>query len=265
VKPAGVPGPKGASGFAPLLAFALLVGMTVALRATNPPEQPPEDHDTSPYHVALLNYKSGHFDAALAAINDAEKAKPDDAPAKILKARILSELNQFDEGVKELESLSGQLEANSAFENGRLLAFGDLRLRQRHFDEATKYYELLLPGSNNDPDILLKLIYARVSVSDFVAAGKYASKLKALDPTHPDYYFAKAAIDQATGKGEPEEDIQTARTIYGVMITNRYMKTYLQVFSSSDKDISPAKRAEPPSTNAPPAAPAPADKASPQK
>jgi hypothetical protein len=83
-------------------------------------------------------------------------------------------------------------------------------------------------------------------------AGKYARQLKPLDPknpydTHASYYFAKAALAQAENRSqEADDDIETARTIYGLTVTNRYLKTYLQVFSSSDKNSATTKITPPP-------------------
>ena len=116
------------------------------------------------------------------------------------------------------------------------LALGDLLLRKRSFSRAAKYYSLALQAKPDDPDITLKLVYAKIGASDMVEAGQYASHLKPLDPKNPyddhaSYYFAKAALAQAIGKTqEAEDDIQTARTIYGITVTNRYLKTYLEVF-----------------------------------
>jgi tetratricopeptide (TPR) repeat protein len=220
----------------------LLLGPVLSLRAEDEPAEL-ADTDTSPYHQALLNYKSGHYDEARAAIDAAEKAKPGDLPIEILKARIMTEQHDFTDGEKLLRHL---LTPDGSYEVH--LGLGDLLLRKRDFEGASQFYDLALQKKPDDPDITLKLIYARISVSDFVTAGKYASRLKPLDPDRPSYYFAKAALAQATGKtDEAEQNIQTVRTIYGITVANRYLKTYLEVFAANP---SPAARAEPPpSTN----------------
>lgn len=233
--------------------WSLLLILMAPLRAGNPAPEI-EDTDHTPYHLALLDYKRGHFDLARTSIDAAEKAQPDNLPIKILKARILTEQHDFNDGEKLLRSLldpsgSGPLDVQ--------LALGDLLLRKRDFDGAAKVYDIALQSKPDDPDIMLKMIYARISVSDFITAGKYASKLKPLDPDHPSYYFAQAAIAQATGKtADAETEIETARTIYGISTANRYLKTYLEVFSP-DQTTSAAARAEPPASNAPPANPHP--------
>jgi hypothetical protein len=77
------------------------------------------------------------------------------------------------------------------------------------------------------------------------------SELKPLDPVNPSYYFAKAALAQATGNSnEADDDIETSRTIYGLMVTNRYLKTYLEIFASSSQDNMAAALTPPPATNA---------------
>ena len=212
-----------------------------------------QDTDSSPYHQALLNYKAGHYDAARLAIDDAEKLKPDDVATAILKARILTEQGDFDEGATLLRRF---LTANGPLEVQ--LALGDLFLRQRDFGAAANMYDQALYLKPNDADIKLKLIYAKINTSDLVTAEKYSSELKPFDPDNPAYYFARAALAEATGKsGEVDQDMQTARTIYGVITTDRYLKTYLQVFAPQPAKTGISARAEPPatSTNAAPAKP----------
>ena len=230
----------------------VLLGLTAVLRAQIAPDiQPITPDDTrdvqplTPYGTALLDYKIGKYNEARAAIDAAEKEKPGDVSTEILKSRILIELGDFAGGEQILRSLltsSGPTEIQ--------LALGDLLLRKRSFDRAAKYYGLALQAKPNDPDITLKIIYAKIGASNLVEAGHYASQLKPLDAKNPyddhaSYYFAKAALAQATGKTqEAEDDIQTARTIYGITVTNRYLKTYLEVFASSE--TSPASDMTPP-------------------
>ena len=232
----------------------ILLGLGTLLRAADSTNTTPNDPvqfqaDThyivdgqtlTPYQTALLDYKTGKYKEARTAIDEAESEKPGDLPTEILKSRILTELGDFAGGEKVLRPLltpTGPIEVQ--------LALGDLLLRKRSFDRAAKYYGMALQAKPNDPDITLDLVYAKVGASNLVEAGKYASQLKPLDSDHPSYYFAKAALAQATGKAqEAEDDIQTARTIYGITVTNRYLKTYLEVFASSGK--SPASDMTPP-------------------
>jgi len=212
--------------------------------------------DTSPYHVALLNYKSGKFDDALTAIDEAEKSGPT-VPVELLKVRILTEQENFDPAAKILADLQGRTDPSPAYAEALTLTTGDFNLRRRHFDDAAKSYLALLDAKPDDSDVILKLIYTRVSVGDFVRAGKYLSQLKPLDPIHPGYYFAQAAIEQANGdRAKAEQDIETVRTIYGITVTNRYLKTYLQVFSPAKNEGSASE--VPVGTNTAPAAPMPA-------
>lgn len=208
-----------------------------------------QDNDTSPYHVALVDYKAGKFQEAYDAMAPFNQTPSNPVQFYVLESKILTELKRYDEGEKLLRGIltpTGPLEVQ--------LALGDLLLRKHSFDRAAKYYNLVLQAKPNDPDITLKLVYTSIGISDLVAAGKYASQLKPfdqsqdpLDPSHPgnpSYYFAKAALAEATGNSQgAEDDIQTARTIYGITVTNRYLKTYLEVFVSSAKgpnsDITP--------------------------
>ncbi len=207
-----------------------------------------EDNDTTPYHVALLDYKLGKYQEAYDVLaRGAQAIAPSNLPQYyILESKVLTELKRYDEGEKLLHGIltpTGPVEVQ--------VALGDLFLRKHSFDRAEKYYGLALQAKPNDPNITMKLVYAEVGVSDFVDAGKYASQLKPLDPDVPCYYFAKAAIAQATSKAqEADDDIQTARTIYGITVANHYLKTYLEVVSSPEKgsasDITTPPSAKPP-------------------
>ena len=225
----------------------ILLGFTPILRAQDahdPVQVQAEAETLTPYQAALFLYKTGRYDEARTQIDAAEKNKPGDLSTEILKARILTELGDFAGGEQVLRPLltpDGPLDVQ--------LALGDLLLRKRSFDRAAKYYSLALQARPDDPDITLKLVYARIGASNLLEAGQYASHLTPLDPKNPyddhaSYYFAKAALAQATGKTqEAEDDIQTARTMYGITVANRYLKTYLEVFASSEKtpasDITP--------------------------
>jgi tetratricopeptide (TPR) repeat protein len=227
------------------LSFALLSGLAHGADDA-PPVAPPADTDTSPYHVALLAYKAGHYEEALAAIEPAYKQQPTFADA-ILKARILTELGRYDEGEKILAPLvtpKGPLDVE--------LALGDLLLRKRDFNAAARLYDLALDLKPGDPDLLLKMVYTRIGAGDLVTAAKIASQLKPLDSGNPSYYFARAALAQSTDKSaEAEDDIQTVRTMYGITVTNHYLKTYLEVLTAPGKNALITPQA--PGTNAPPA------------
>ena len=240
------------NGYVRLWPVLLLLGCAAMLRAEDKLPPPPVDTDASPYHLALLAYKSDRYDDALKAINEAEKANPDDLSTKILKARILTEEHDFAAG----ETLLQKVIASHSGVYDAQIALGDLYLRQHDFPNAVKIYDLCLAQKPNNPDLLLNLIYALIGTGDYVTAGKYFSQLKPFDPDYPSYYFAKAALAQSTGNAsEIDEDLETVRTIYGTPAANRYLRTYLQVFVADSKSSTPASRAEPPSTNEPPAAP----------
>jgi len=206
-------------------------------------------NESDPVHVALLDYKEGKFQEALDALSVKGEPVTLDTKGVILKSRILTELKQYDEGEKMLRShLAGpDTVAIQA-------AIGDLLLHKRSFARAAKYYGAVLKAKPNDPDTMLKLVYAQIGAGDLVTAGQTASQLTPLDPKNPyddhaSYYFAQAAIAQAAGKPQEAQDqIQAARTNYGITVTNRYLKTYLQVFESSEKnsstDITPAPRVQ---------------------
>ena len=207
----------------------------------------------TPYERALLNYKAGKYDAAKLLIEDADEATPGNAAIEMLKVRILAELHDFHGAHQVLNSLYDRPDLNPAYAAALILTSGDLSLRERHFDEASKAYSSYLQNRPTDADAKLKLIYARLSVGDLVTAGKLASELKPTDPATPAYYFAHAALAHTGAtSGDEEQDFEQARTIYGITLTNRYLKTYLEVFS---------KPANPPASAPGAAKPAPAGNA----
>ncbi len=240
----------------------ILVGLMLVQGAALPgwsAENTPADSTLTPYQKALLQYKSGHYEEARTAITAAESAKPGDPATELLKARILTELGDFPGAEAAIKPIAGE---NATPEV--LIVFGDLYLRKGNSAKASTIYEQVLKVKPADPDILLKIVYARIGAGDLTTAEKVASQLKPFDPTtdpldpkhpgNPAYYFAKAALAQSTGKSAAaEDDIQTARTLYGITTANRYLKTYLEVIAAPDKGPA-AKLAVPPSakTNAAP-------------
>jgi predicted Zn-dependent protease len=210
----------------------------------------PESAQT-PYEKALLNYKSGKYDAAKVLIDAADQEQPGDVPIEMLKVRILVELHDFKGAHQVLNSLYDRSDLTPAYAAALALTTGDLNLRQHHFEEASKAYGQYLQAQPNDADAKLKLLYARLGMGDMVEAGKLESELKPLDAASPAYYFAQAALARSGGgSGDEEQDIQQARTIYGITMTNRYLKTYLEVFASDKGSVNGALNppANPPGT-----------------
>lgn len=209
------------------------------------PAPPEAAAPSSPVSQAIVDYKAGDYDKALDAIKDIDPATQDDNFVT-LKARILTELKRYDEGEKLLRKrLEEEVHATPAPKGQTqliIVTLGDLLLHKRSYERAAKYYNAALEATPNDPDLKLKLIYARIGSNDFRSADQLASQLSPFDSKNPyddhaSYYFARAALAQAMGRSQDaEEAIQNARTNYGVTVTNRYLKTYLQFFSAPDKN-----------------------------
>jgi tetratricopeptide (TPR) repeat protein len=197
---------------------------------------PPADNDQSPYHQALIAYHEGNYQEAFDDLKGTDPEKQDDNFV-LLEGSILTELKRYDEGEKLLRTRLGGANATQVD-----IVLGDLLLRKRSYERATKYFTTALQAKPNDPDLTLKLVYSRIGAGDFQGAAKLASQLAPFDPKNPyddhaSYYFARAALAQATGKSqEADDNIQTARTNYGIRVTNHYLKSYLQFFAAPDKD-----------------------------
>lgn len=205
----------------------------------------PESAQT-PYEKALLNYKSGKYDAAKVLIDAADQEQPGNVPIEMLKVRILAELHDYQGAHQVLNSLYDRSDLTPAYAAALALTTGDLYLRQHRFDQASKAYTTYLQSQPNDPDTKLKLLYARLGVGDLVEAGKLESELKPFDATSPAYYFAEAAMTRSgSATGDEEQDLQQSRTIYGITLTNRYLKTYLEVFApdkGKDGELNPPSK-----------------------
>lgn len=206
---------------------------------------PPPESPSSPVSQAQVNYHDGEYEKAYDAIQGIDPTAQDDAFV-VLYARILTELKRYDDGEKLLRQRIDQeahsSHAQSAAQSQELIVtLGDLLLHKRSYDRAAKYYTVALQSQPNDPDLKLKLIYARIGTNDLRGADQLATQLSPFDPKNPyddhaAFYFARAALARALGRTqEAEDDIQNARTNYGITVTNRYLKTYLQFFSSEGK------------------------------
>lgn len=220
-----------------LLSVSLLLAAGIHL----PAQDLPPDH----YHDALLAYKTGDYAAALTAIQAEEQALPGDTGTELLKARILAAQGDFSGGEKALRDLLKITPTDLEIQE----ALGDLFLKKRDYDQAaTIYLQVLQVAKPPQPDVTLKLIYADVGRNNLIEAGPYLNHLEPFSQTAPAYYFAKAAISQATGQTEQaDENIQTARTLYGVTVTNDYLKMYYDIFSpaKTGSDSAPSALATP--------------------
>jgi hypothetical protein len=209
---------------------------------------PTVDNDRSPYHLALIAYKAGNYDQAWHALEGTDPTTQSD-DFVILESRVLTELKRYDDAAQVLAPRAGDGATPEL-----VVAMGDVDLRKRAFDQAAKYYQAAF-AKTHDPDLTLKLVYCALGRADNVYAGQLASQLAPFDPKNPyddhaSYYFAQAALAQATGDSTgAENNIQSARTYYGITVANRYLKNYLQFFSAEDKnaELTPA-----PKTNAAP-------------
>ena len=209
--------------------------------ATPPPEV---STPGTPYSEAMVAYKAGDNDKAFDAIKGVDPTAQDDNFI-VLEAKILTELKRYDEGEKLLKDRikeRQQAAAPAAVTDPLLTELGDLFLHKRAFDRAEKFYAAALHDRPSDPDLTLKLVYTHIGDNDLRDADQLASTLSPFDPKNPyddhaAYYFARAALAQSLGRTQDaEDDIQEARTNYGVTVTNRYLKTYLHLFAAPKTD-----------------------------
>jgi tetratricopeptide (TPR) repeat protein len=208
------------------------------------PAPPEVSTPGTPYSEAMVAYKAGDYDKAFAAIEGVDPTMQDDNFI-ILEAKILAELKRYDDGeklLKERIQIREKQQAKPAQTDPLLTDLGDLLLHKRSFDRSAKFYTVVLKDQPNEPDLTLKLIYCRIGENDLRGADQLATTLSPFDPKNPyddhaAYYFARAALAQSLGRAQDaEDDIQQARTNYGVTVTNRYLKTYLHFFTAPHAD-----------------------------
>ncbi len=179
------------------------------------------------YRAALIAYKNGNYKEARDEALKAQKLKATDAKIQFLLGRITLELGDQADAEKLVKA---GIEADPNYSLGYQY-LGDVYFREKQYVPATEAYEEFLRHKPKDPDGALRLLYCHVARKDLAAAGKTLLLLDQFTDLHPGYYFGKAAIAQAAGKGdEAERDLQLARTMYGNDAYATQLKHYLLLF-----------------------------------
>jgi tetratricopeptide (TPR) repeat protein len=180
------------------------------------------------YRSALIAFKNEKWEEAQTQALAAEKLKPEDAKPTLLRARLAQAQKQW----KEAEKLASEAIKKDGHYPPVQFYTGEIYFGQRKWSEAQVFFHEALQLRPNDPDIILKLVYCNLGTKDSGAATTRLTKLDAFHASHPGYYFAKAAIARSAGRlEESDKIIQNARTLYGNLTLNDFMKDYLFLFS----------------------------------
>lgn len=187
-----------------------------------------DDSFTRTYRKALVAFKEDDLATAQAAAEEAQKLKPDDSKPVLLLGRIATAKKDYATAEKLIQSVITQNPRNSI--SFRYL--GELYFAQHDFYKAEHTFSDWLKADPKNPDALLWCAYAEVGRDDLAAAGAYTVQMDPFHPSHPGFYYAKAAIARKAGKpADAEKNLQAARTIYGNATAAEFMKDYLLLFA----------------------------------
>jgi tetratricopeptide (TPR) repeat protein len=175
----------------------------------------------------VIAFNHGDWPGAKSAVEAAQKIKPEEPRAKLLLGRIALEQGDFATAEKEIKAVT-------VSEHPPELAYeflGDVYFRKKDYLQSRDAYATFLGQKPKNEDGVLKLIYSELGAGNVMTASEELLKLDPYNDVHPGYYFAKAAIAQASGKAaQAEKHLQMARTMYGNKTFADYMKTYLELF-----------------------------------
>jgi len=167
--------------------------------------------------AARRAFQQGDFEAALAALSDAEKRGDPTAKSLVLKGRIYAEQKKYDEATSAFEA-AFKLEPTSF---GRLY-LADMFVGQKKWGEARAMYEAAIKGT----DILISnerlrygILIASLGAED--DDGSRAAFEKLPFPTaSAAYYYAQAAWAFAHGaKSDGDKWIRRAEEIFPAKAT----------------------------------------------
>lgn len=171
--------------------------------------------ETTPFSVALSDFKSGNLDAALQTINDWIHAEKDPAnliAAHELRGRILTSKSDYPGALAAF-----QLVVDTAPDRASTHRYvGDVFFKMERWSEAFGAYRYAIELDAQYRDPVLKMVYCLVIMDNLPAAHQWISTLNPESDSRPDYYFARAAMSLVNGKADDYAAVlRQARTLYG--------------------------------------------------
>ncbi len=162
---------------------------------------------------ARTDYATGHFEAALAKINQRDQRKGPSGESLDLRATILLEQGQIDaatRAVQEAHKIQPELFAPR-------LHHADILLREKKYAEAREIYAKLAKETNvliSNERVRYGLLLSALGLHDQAAAATALTNIKFPTETGA-YYFAQAAAEFAQGNTRSANKwIATAREIF---------------------------------------------------
>ena len=181
-----------------------------------------------PVDAAKREFQQADFDAALAMLDELDKAGAPSAQSLDLRGSILMEQKKLDEA---LAAFRAAHETDRALFAPRL-HIGDALLRQQKWEEARAAYDLVMQETN----ILISHEKLRFAVlMTHLGAGDKAGAQSALEritfPTETAaYYYAQAAWAFANGnKREAEKWMRTAGDIFDERTTAWFARPFFEL------------------------------------
>jgi len=151
----------------------------------------PENNDAAMTYVSVLN-QLGHESEALVWLEDALKNNKDDFTLRIFYARILTDLQRFDEARRQFEILIVQDPVNPDV----LFSLGLLYLQSSRLDDAESYFVRLSETKGHDDDASYYLGRIAEEKDDLKKAGDWYHGVS----SGKNYFDAQMRIGMILGK-----------------------------------------------------------------
>ncbi|MES2310211.1 MAG: tetratricopeptide repeat protein [Verrucomicrobiota bacterium] len=184
---------------------------------------------TIPYQNAVVAYKSGDYPAAKTAALEAGKRGGEDLRPSLLLGKIALAQKNY----REAESLIAPLIQKNPDNPMLWMPWGDTLVFLGKPGKAINFYEKASHVDAQKPDALLRKVYAFLKNQERGEAERITAAMDGFNDKTPVYYFAKAAVLDASGK-KPEADVvlKNARTLYGETVYLDYYREYLWFIGS---------------------------------
>jgi len=160
---------------------------------------PASDNVDGQLQNALVAYKRGDHQAALALLQAVLAKEPKNAKAKLLEGRVYAAQKKYEEATNAILTA---IEDDPAAVPRAQLYLGEALLAQHKVLEARGAFAAQLKTEPKNKDALMLYAMCEAKLKNLQQARDAALQLDQMDAIHPGYFFANAAIAQASGKPE---------------------------------------------------------------
>jgi tetratricopeptide (TPR) repeat protein len=176
------------------------------------------------FQQAFVMLKAGQPQEALQRVDALLAQGASSARLLELKGRVLHALGRYEEA----ETFYFQaLEKEPGLESSHF-HLGEAAFRRAAWADALQYYGVFLRHQSKSRAAALKMVYCYVAADNLTDAAVWLQALDPSDEDEPTYYFARAALALASGKGPAAlETLAQARTLYGNDAYARYEADFI--------------------------------------